>query len=202
MLLKLRALPDCSADQLKEGIRKAVQQQASDVSAPSIGPRTLRGRLPSGTRLEAGAEQLAQESPEDAAAVRYFSSIVEASYLVAGSDGLDANEREAMTRLFAETTGQAVDPSELEVLFARFDELRESEGLEQRLAAVASSFEDFMEREEALSFAALVAISDTELSSKEAVALVALGARLGFSAGEVQIVLDGVATTLGAVLTS
>jgi hypothetical protein len=127
MLLKLRALPDCSANQLKEGIRKAVQQQASDVSAPSIGPRTLRGRLPSGTRLETGAEQLALESPEDAAAVRYFRSIVEASYLVAGSDGLDANEREAMTQLFAETTGQAVDPSELEMLFARFDELRETE---------------------------------------------------------------------------
>jgi hypothetical protein len=82
----------------------------------------------------------------------------------------------------------------------RFDGLVQAEGLEARLDAVAGVFEDFMAREEAMSFAVLVAIADGELSDKEAVTLIALGRRIDFSPGEVQAVVDSVAGALRSAL--
>ncbi len=193
-------LPEHSAAELKRAIHIAIGQQAQDVAAPSVGPRSLSGRLPSAARLENGAEQLAQESPEDAEAVRYFKAMIEASYLVAAADGLAKEEHDALSDLIAHTTGSAVDAKTLQEMFSRFDGQLEEQGLEGRLQAISSSFDDFMAREEAMSFAALIAISDGVLAPSEEVALIALGARLDFSTGEVQAILNQVAAALSEAL--
>lgn len=200
MPLQLRQLPSCDAEALRGAIQTAVRQQTADVTAPSVGPRSLIGRLPPSTRLENGAEQFVQESPEDAEAARYFAGIVEASYLVAGADGLAETERAALIQLVSEATGRAIDADDLNVLFELFDERVQRDGLEARLVAVADNFDDFMARGEAMSFAVLVAIADGVLAPGEGVALTALGARLGFAAGEVQAVLDQVVTTIELTL--
>jgi hypothetical protein len=194
--LSVPELPTLDPQALAVAVRAVIGRQAADVAAPSVGPRSLSGRLPPSTRLESCAEQFSMDSPEDAEAARYFSALLEASYLVAAADGLAAAEREALCDLIVHTTGRAVDALALERLFERFDEALDREGLAQRLTSVAARFEDFMAREEAMSFTALVAISDGELGEREALALTALGARFDFSVGEVQAVLDQVAFDL------
>ncbi len=128
--------------------------------------------------------------------------MIEASYLVAAADGLVEAEQDALSDLIAHTTGSAVDVETLQEMFARFDEMLKEHGLEGRLQAIASSFDDFMAREEAMSFAALIAISDGELAPAEEVALIALGARLDFSTGEVQAILNQVAAALSRALSA
>jgi len=195
-------LPEHDEAALKRAIQIAIGQQAHDVAAPSVGPRSLSGRLPTAARLENGAGQIGQDSPEDAEAERYFRAMIEASYLVAAADGLVEAEQDALSDLIAHTTGSAVDVETLQEMFARFDEMLKEHGLEGRLQAIASSFDDFMAREEAMSFAALIAISDGELAPAEEVALIALGARLDFSTGEVQAILNQVAAALSRALSA
>jgi tellurite resistance protein len=198
--LKLRELPACDADRLAAAVRKVVERQALESAAASVGPRSLQGRLPPTALLASGAAKLESADPEDAEAVRHFHALLEAGYLVAAADGLDDRERAALSGLIAEVTGSSLTGERLGALFAGFEQRRTAQGLESRLAQVAGAFEDFVAREEALGFAALVAIGDCTLSQKEAVALQAFGARLGFSVGEVQAVLDSVASALAGAI--
>ncbi len=188
-------LPASTPEQLRAAVRVAVERQAADVAAPSVGPRSLSGRLPAADKLRAGAE-----SEEDSRAARYFASILELSFLVASADGLDDGEREALAHLVAHATGDAVDPASLAGQFADIAEALRAEGREARLTAVAATFTDFMEREEALSFAALVALADGRLGDAERGALLDLGARFDSSEGEVQLVVAQVAASLRMAL--
>ncbi|MBI4706040.1 MAG: hypothetical protein HY744_33520 [Deltaproteobacteria bacterium] len=198
--LRLDPLPAADAKALAAAVRSVVDRQVETVAAPSVGPRSLPGRLPPSTRLCQGAEQFAAQSAEDVAAARYFGALLEVSYLVASADGLDAQERAGLAELIAQTTGRAVDPPALDLLFDRFERDLASEGREARIRSVATQFDDFMAREEALSFAALIAVADRTLASQEAEALLLLGGELGFSAGEVQAALDHVAQQLARAL--
>ncbi len=199
--LKLTTLPTTSRQAVTRAVRRAIEQQAGDVAAPSVGPRKLSGRLPAANKLAGGAEMLAKRSSEDAEAARYFSAMLEASYLVAAADGLAEEERTALCDLIDYTTRSALKRKRLDGLFDEMAQLLADQGLEARLDAVAAELEDFMAREEALSFAALVAIADTVLAPREAATLIALGKRFDFSPGEVQAVVDVVGATLARALT-
>lgn len=199
--LSLPELPRCDAETLAAAVKVVIERQASDAAAPSVGPAGLSGRLPSSMRFEKGAEELDRGSSEDLAAARHLMALLEAGYMIAAADGLATGERSALADLIVQVTGGAkITGERLATLFARFEEILASEGLESRLDAIADCFEDFMAREEAMSFAVLVAIADGELSDKEAAALIALGKRIDFSAGEVQAVVDSVAHALKSAL--
>ena len=73
---------------------------------------------------------------------------------------------------------------------------RELAELNEHLDAVAERLGDFLARQEAMSFAALVAVADAELADREVVVLMALGNRFDFSRGEVQAVVQEVSLEL------
>jgi len=194
--LKIPKLPPANREAVTRAVRRAIEQQAADVAAPSVGPRELSGRLPSANKLAGGAEKLAKRSAEDGEAARYFGAMLEICYLVAAADGLAEQEHDALCDLIDYTTRSALKRKRLEALFEEMATRLAEQGLEARLDALAGELDDFMAREEALSFAALVAIADSVLAPKEAVTLIAIGKRFDFSVGEVQAVVDVVAATL------
>ena len=153
-------LPDVGSEVLREAVRTALEQQSSDIAAPSVGPRSLSGRLPTTDQLKAGAEASVAEEGEDAAAAQYFQSLLELGYLVASADGLADEEREALADLVEHATGSAVEHDVLTRHFTNLDAAAEMLGRRERMGRIAANFDDFMAREEAMSFAALVAVAD------------------------------------------
>lgn len=202
--VELPELPECDSDVLRAAVRAVIEQQATDVAAPSVGPRALMARLPRIERLEEGAEHLFSSIPPaneaDTEAARYFGAIVETCYLVATADGFAAEERGAVADLVGFATGDLFTRDRAESVFAAHAKLLEEQGLEARLDAIAARLDDFVAREEAMSFAALVAVADRELADKEAVMLMALAKRFDFSRGEVQAVVRQVAMTLAKAI--
>lgn len=200
----LPELPDCDSETLAAAVRTLMVKQAGDVATPSVGPRALMARLPKIDRMEHGAEQLFSSMPptslEDEAVGRYFSAIVEACYLVGVADGFADEERGAVADLIGFATGDVFNRERAISVFEAYAKLLAEQGLEARLDAVASRLDDFVAREEAMSFAALVAVADRELADKEAVMLMALANRLDFSRGEVQAVVKQVAVTLAEAI--
>jgi hypothetical protein len=202
--VELPELPECDSEVLAAAVRLVVEKQATDVAAPSVGPRALIARLPRIERMEQGAENLFSSVPPanqaDAEAARYFGAIVETCYLVAIADGFAAEERGAVAALLGFATGDMVSHERAEGVFDAYAKLLEEQGLEARLDSIAERLDDFMAREEAMSFAALVAVADRELAAKEAVMLMALAKRFDFSRGEVQAVVKQVAATLAQAI--
>jgi tellurite resistance protein len=135
----------------------------------------------------------------DAEATRHFLGMLEAAYLVAATDGTSEIERAALGELIAQVTGQA-DRDAVAAALARFDEEIARDGLPARMAAVAARFEDFMAREDALTFAGIIALSDGALSRKELRGLIELAEHMGYSVGEVQAILDAIAANLRQAL--
>jgi tellurite resistance protein len=195
-------LPTQDPDALVRAITRTVAGLAEDAAAPSIGSESLSGRLPDAARLSDAAAQVALEHPEDADAARYFVALLEASYLVAGADGISSDEQTAIAELIAQVTGSRVSPERLTELLRAFESKVEQAGLGARIDAVAARFSDFIEREEALSFATLVAYADGKLAPPEVDALVCLGERFDFSKSEVGMVIDQVAQTIRSHLGS
>ncbi len=202
--VELPELPECDSDVLAAAVRAVIEQQATEVAAPSVGPRALMARLPRVERMEQGAEHLFSShppaSPGDEEAGRYFNAIVETCYLVATADGFAEEERGAVQDLVGFATGDVFTGERAQGLFAAYGKLLEEQGLEARLDAIAESLDDFVAREEAMSFAALVAVADRELQDKEAVMLMALASRFEYSRGEVQAVVKHVAATLAKAI--
>jgi tellurite resistance protein len=199
-MLKLSELPACDDATFKRGVVLAVQQQSADAIAPSVGPRSQSGKLPSMEKLQLGAAQLASDTSEGAAEARYFKAMLEIAYLAAAADGLGEGEARAISELIQTTTSNAVGADALDKLFGEFAAQLEADGLEARLDAVADSFDDFMACDEALGFASLVAISDGKLGGEEASVLLAVGMRFEFTLDEVQAILDTVTVTLQMAL--
>ena len=73
-------------------------------------------------------------------------------------------------------------------------------GRRERLARVASNFEDLASREEAISFAALIAIADGRLAEPETNALLELGTHFSFSEGQVKALLAQVVGSIKLAL--
>lgn len=189
-------LPEVSTEQLRRAVRKVVAQQAADAAAPSIGPRSLSGRLPSADTLSQGASAL----DEDGDAARVFRAMLELGYLVAAADGLGEDERGALAALVAEATGARVTPERLAHELDGYAKLEAERGRVARFREVAAELDDFVAREEAMSFVALISIADAVLSHKELRALLEVGEALGFSRGEVDLVMKQVVFSLKAAL--
>jgi len=200
VFVSLPELPPCSPEVYAEALHDVIAQQVSEAAAPSVGPRALIGRLPKVEKVEGGGlyETMPPTSAEDAEAGKYFSGVVEACYLVAAADGMAEMERAAVGHLIRCATGGGLD--EPDAIFDAYGQLLERQGLEARLDAVADKLEDFMAREEAMGFAASIAVADRELARNEGVVLMALAKRFDYSQGEVQAAVAQVAKKLVAAI--
>lgn len=200
LFVSLPELPPCSSEVYVAALHDVIARQVSEAAAPSVGPRALIGRLPKVEKLEDEGlfETIPPTSAEDAEAGKYFSAVVEACYLVAAADGMAQVERGAVAHLIKCATGGGLD--EPDSIFDAYSQLLERQGLEARLDAVADKLEDFMAREEAMGFAASIAVADRELARTEGVVLMALAKRFDYSQGEVQAAVDQVAKMLVAAI--
>ncbi len=198
--LQIPTLPTTDPKALSAAVSAVLTRHVSDAAAPSVGPRSLAGRLPTPEQLAKGAAQLAADSGEDAEAARHVMALLETAFLVSSADGLAEQERSSLGELLVQSTGEVLHADGFVSMVERFEELLAEHGLDARVRAVAEEFDDFMAREEAMSFAALIAVADGELGIKEALVLLSLGKRLGFSPGEVQAVVNAVTTELSRAL--
>lgn len=148
--------------------------------------------LPSAARLSADAAA-AVAAGGDPDAARRFQALVELGYLAASADGLDPAERDALATLIERLTGDAVDHGTLAQHLADLDDAAAMLGRHERLARVAADLGDGDRRDEALGFAALVAMADGELHGEELAVLDELGGCFGLAAAEVRAIVDRVA---------
>jgi tellurite resistance protein len=185
-------LPEVPPERLRAAVRSVLAE-----AAPAPVPR---GHLPSSTSMRTGAEETIKEGPSDRRAAEYFQSLLELGYLVASADGLAEAERDALADLVEHATGHVVPHVDLRRHFTVLDQACEALGRHERIGRLASNFEDARAREEALSFAALVAISDGHLGLPEARALLELGECLRFTDREVEEVLGDVVASVREAL--
>jgi tellurite resistance protein len=187
-------------EKLRAAVRAALEQQRAEKAALPDGRSSPGGRLPSVGRLKAGAQETLKQQDRDAHEAEYFQSLLELGYLVASADGLSLQERAALATLVEEATGSVVARDVMQRHFRDLDGGTEVLGRRERLARVASNFEDRMAREEAMSFAALIAIADGKLADSEARALLELGEHFSFSEEEVKAMLTQVAASIKLAL--
>lgn len=148
--------------------------------------------LPSSARLSADAAAAVAEGG-DADGSRRFQALVELGYLAASADGLDPSERDALATLVERLTGSAVDHATLDRHFEDLDAAAAMLGRHERLARVAADLGEGDRRDEALGFAALIAMADGRLHRDELAVLDELGGCFGLSASEVRAIVDRVA---------
>lgn len=147
--------------------------------------------MPSSQALEAAGEQLEDVENRNTRAL----ALLEAPYLVAAGDGLDAEERQAITALIAHLVGNA-EPDKVCDVLDWFDERVTEEGVEARIAHVGASFTSRSDREQVLGFAALLALADRRLALREQERLISLGEALGFKRVEVQMLVHKISLRL------
>jgi tellurite resistance protein len=171
----------------------AVLEQRRPSKPPAkVSAHALMGRLPTLEQLRAGARESARETGADAEVARYFQSLLELGYLVASADGLAESERDTLASLVEYVTGAAVDHRALQLHFDELNAISDALGRPERLGRVASEFESADSRQEAISFAALVAIADGALTEPELKVLYKLGEHFSFSREEVQSLVNDV----------
>ena len=193
-------LTDVGPERLQAAVCTTLSRKVAATPAPSAGRRCPIGRLPSAARLKFGAEETVKPESDDACAAEHFQSLLELGYLVASADGLADEEREALARLVEFASGEVVDQDALRRHFRDLDAACETLGRRERLGRVASNFEGDCAKEEAMSFATLIAIADGKLAPPEANVLLELGDHFAFSEGEVQAVVRQVVASLRKVL--
>jgi hypothetical protein len=187
---------DVQPERLREAMLAVLQKQTSTMATVPTDPTELLGRLPPPERFVSGAE-VSSEEPEGAGeAAAYFQSLLELGYLVASADGLDEREREMLALLIERMTESRVDRERLMLHLQDLDQTSDWLGRSERLIRVAADFEDLIAREEALSFAALVALADGELTPAEIRVLLELGKHFSFSERAVIDAADRVATSI------
>jgi hypothetical protein len=146
--------------------------------------------LPSTARLAADAAAAVAGDPDGS---RRFQALVELGYLAASADGLDPAERDALATLIERLSGSAVDHATLERHLADLDAAAAMLGRHERLARVAADLGEGDRRDEALGFAALIAMADGVLHRDELVVLDELGGCFGLAPSEVRVIVDRVA---------
>lgn len=189
-------LPDVGAEQLSAAVRAVLAHQSAAMPDTSVDPNALIGRLPSSARLKAGAAESVKDDVADAAAAEYFQTLLELGYLAASADGLADEEREALALLVEHATDAAVDREVLRLHFSDLDASTEMLGRRERLARMAANLETAPARQEAISFATLVAIADGTLEKAEMDMLLELGQHFSMAAEQVQAVIDSVAANI------
>ena len=179
-------LPQCTAFELASAVRRTISEGPRSTAA-----RGLDGRLPSSEILHEAGDQLGDARDENARAL----ALLEAPYIVAASDGLEADERQALSALIAHLVGDAPPDKVCDVL-EWFDERLAEEGMRPRMEHLAKSFETRAEREQVLGFAALLALADRRLALREQGRLLELGEVLGFKRVEVQMLVHKISLRL------
>ena len=138
--------------------------------------------------LRAGAEAAAKDQTTEAS--RHFLALLELGYLAASADGLADAERDALAHALEEATDAVVDHESFARHFRDLDAAVEALGRRERLLAASTAFADEHAREEALRFAALVAMADEHLDAKEMQVLEELGACFGFAKDRVHTLVE------------
>ncbi len=204
--LLIPELPRCSAFELASAVRRMITDGPRSVAAPS-----LDGQLPTSDALREAGELLVdargdlalddlalddlalddRARDENARAL----ALLEAPYLVAASDGLDAEERQAMSALLSHLVGSVTPEAVCDVL-SWFDSRLAEEGLQARLAYIAANFETRRDREQVLAFAALLALADRRLALTEQQTLLELADVLGFKRVELQMLVHKISLRL------
>ena len=151
-------------------------------------------------RLAAGASQSLVEEPTDVNSARWFQSLVELGWLVASADGFDPAERASMAALLATVTGKAVDEQLLEQHLAELAHQVDIMGRSQRLARAAAELHDQSSGDDALAFAALVAMADGRLEQIELDTLIALGSYMSIDTAQVRALVAALAKDVEANL--
>ncbi len=178
-------LTSFGADQLRTAVQTALEGAGG-------------GSLPSVDRLREGASATLES--RDAEVSTYFTSMLEIGYLIASADGFAEEERHALANLLEQVTGKTVGHDVLELHFRDLDDAVEMLGRRERLRRAAEDFVGGMGEEEALGFAAVVAIADGKLAEPEANALLELGGHFGLTPERVAQVIDGIVARLKAQL--
>lgn len=184
MASKVVDLTHVAPERLQAAIRAMIEGQAAETLTRS------GHHLPSTASLREGAAAVHGEGDDPKA--RYFQSMLELGYLVASADGFAEAERNALSTLLEQITGAAVNHDELELHFRDLDDACDVLGRHERLRRAAADFEDSIGRDEALGFAALVAVADGQLAAPEMSALSELGRCFEIRETEVEAIVDGV----------
>ena len=162
------ALPDVEAERLLDALCAAVT-----------------GDEPRAVRLRTSAGQCMTDEPSDLAAARWFQSLVELAYLVASADGFSAKERHSLALLIERATGHAVEHELLERHLEELEVQTDVLGRHQRFARAAAEVRDQPSVDDALAFAALVAMADGTMAGPERDALLELAGHLEIEAVQV-----------------
>jgi tellurite resistance protein len=183
MASKVVDLTHVAPERLQAAIRALIEGQAAETLTRS------GHHLPSTESLREGAAAVHGEGDDPKA--RHFQSMLELGYLVASADGFADAERNALSTLLEQITGSAVNHEELELHFRDLDDACSVLGRHERLRRAAAEFEDNIGRDEALAFAALVAVADGRLAAPEMSALSELGRCFEIRETEVEVIVDG-----------
>jgi tellurite resistance protein len=185
---------------LHKAVCAVLEGQREDKPARKVSQRVLLGRLPSLEWLKAGAVESTRQSSENVPSARYFQALLELGYLVASADGLAEKERDTLAQLVEHVTGAAVGRETLQLHFHDLDASSEALGRSERLGRAASEFETVEAQQEAISFSALVAIADGELTEPEMSVLIKLGEHFSLSEQEVRALVNQVADKIETAL--
>jgi hypothetical protein len=146
-------------------------------------------RLPASGALKHGAEAIVRGTDDPVGAL--FVSLLEVGYLVASTDGFPDAERDALAALLEHATGRAIDHAAMRLHFEDLDAQVAFLGRRERMLRAAADFEGAA-RDEALGFAAVVALADGKLGEPEVAALVDLGTHMAMSEQDVLVKLGAV----------
>ena len=180
------------------------------VAFPDVDPDRLLGALcatvtgdgPREVRLRTSASQCVVDEPSDLAAARWFQSLVELAYLVASADGLSPGERASLALLIERATGRTVEHELLELHLGELEVQAEVLGRHQRFARAAAEVSDQPSVDDALAFAALVAMADGTMTRKEHEALLELAGHLHIEPVQVDALVNILVDDVRARLSS
>ena len=123
----------------------------------------------------------------DPHAVALFETIVEGAYLVAKADGeFDDTERKAFERVVVSACGGTVTPKQITALLADLQDQLDEDGVDKRIAAMASSVLKKEQAVEVLRIAALLADASDGVSPVERDVLGKIAAAFRLEAEEVE----------------
>jgi tellurite resistance protein len=137
--------------------------------------------------------------PEQLELARRVRPFAEAMYLVIAVDSdVGERERDVLRGALRTLTDNLLSSAVLETMLGEFESARASEGIEQRLDAVASTlYWDPNDAELALELAIAAAEVDGRLDAREQSILHALAGRLGISTEHVDELLNGEVRSAG-----
>jgi tellurite resistance protein len=129
----------------------------------------------------------------DPATVALFEALVEGAYLVANADGVfDEDERRVFERVVAASCGGKVTPDQITALVADLHDRMRNDGMELRIAAIATAATKRAQACEILRIAALLAQASNDVSDSERAMLDRIATACGLSALDVDSALAGV----------